>query len=131
MLAIALLAGVACGRAEPLDAAAQQSVDEAEAAAAEALDLAERLEVRVAGVESDILEARRARRALQRDLGREQRRLGDAVAKLRTALDDLRSESAAASEEGKSALAAATSAARDLAVLTRRFDYHLRSDGGR
>jgi conjugal transfer/entry exclusion protein len=131
ILAVALLSGVACGRAEPLDAAAQQSVDEAEAAAAEALDVAESLEVRVAGVESDLLEARRARRVLERGFASKQRRLADSVAELRSAIKDLRSASANASDEAKSALGTATTATRDVAVLTRRFDYHLRSHGDR
>jgi hypothetical protein len=132
LLVVVVATLTACGRGtEPIDAETQRSVDAAEATAERALETAEDVEVRVTGLETDLLEALRARRALARQVETGQKRLRASMAALRSALEELRSKTRGAGDDAAAALDAAAAAARDLSVLTRRFDYHLRSGGGR
>ncbi|CAN5668616.1 hypothetical protein BH24ACT26_BH24ACT26_04140 [soil metagenome] len=131
ILTLAASSLVACGGPEALDPAAQRSVEAAEVAAEEALARSEDLELRIAGLEDDLVGVRRDRRALARELSTRNGRLQESMAALRSSLKELRALSAGATDEAESAAATAAAVTRDLTVLTRRFDYHLRSRGER
>jgi uncharacterized protein (DUF3084 family) len=121
--AVAVIAVVlaGCGGSNALDPAARRGLADAQAAADRAFARLSRLEHRVGALAGRVRE-RDARAeslaAKSDDLERSLERLGKAV-------DRLRSQSDGARERARAALATAESAARDLAVLTRRFDYHL------
>jgi ABC-type transporter Mla subunit MlaD len=128
-LIVAALLLSSCGVAGGVDEATKQGLEGARAEARRALARAGRLEDRLQGLAHDLKAARGDLAALQRRVGRRQERLDGAVSQLRSALRDLRQTSSEAVEGAAEALAAAGRATRDLSVLTRRFDYHLKSHG--
>jgi hypothetical protein len=126
---LAAAALTACGRAEAIDPQAQQRLSSVQEDAETALaDVAE-LHVRVVRAERRLLRAQAAHRKLRRSMGSDVRRLQKAVDALRATARELRRDSSRAADEAASAAQAAATAARDLTVLTRRFDYHLRHHG--
>jgi hypothetical protein len=127
-----MLSLAACGGVTPFSGddegpdPAEVAADDARAALEYAEDVGRELvELKGAFTASE----RRAER-LARTSARRAERMDRALARLRDALDRLRQEATGAGGQAREALAAASGAARDLAVLTRRFDYHLRSGGG-
>ena len=128
-LTLAALALISCGPAGSLDRSAERRLEGARATASEALERVDDLEARLAGLEGDLRASRREKRGSERALQRRSARLRDMVDGLRDSLRELREASGSIEENVAAALSVANSAARDLSVLTRRFDYHLRSGG--
>ncbi len=122
--ALVLAAGTfaGCARAEALDPAAKERLDDARAAADEALEAVSVVEARIAGLEDDLDDAAR----VSDRVDRVSERLWASLARLGKSLDDLRAGAGAAAASADAALARAEQAARDLAVLDNRYDYHLR-----
>lgn len=127
LLLMAAALSSSCGVAGGLDAATERDLAGARASAKEALARVERLEDRLTEVEAVLRSARSERAAVERLVRRRAERLGAAVTRLRSSLEELRAKGSAVAEDAARALATATAAARDISVLTRRFDYHLRS----
>ncbi|HEX2235031.1 MAG TPA: hypothetical protein VHK89_02045 [Actinomycetota bacterium] len=128
-LASLLLAGLAlaaCGRAQALDPAAQEEIEGARAVADRALEAVESFEPRVSLLERRVASQRRVVRSLRDDASTASKDLGKALAAVEKRLDRLEASGDAVAERAGTALARAEKAARDLAVLVRRFDYHLR-----
>lgn len=127
VLAAGTLAG--CARAQALDPAEKERLDDARTAAAEAMEAVDDLELRIEDLEDDLEEAtdvtERVDKVSQR-VGKVSERLWTSLAKLRASLDEVRAGAADAGATASSALARAEQAARDLAVLGNRYDYHLR-----
>lgn len=131
IVVVVALATIACGRAEqgaPADALRAVRAD-----ARRALDEIAELRGELTTLRARLVEARRGRSKLKSTLDANTERLSASLERVRRSLDEVRSASAsgrdeaqAAQDRAASALAAANAAARDLAVLTRRFDYHLR-----
>jgi hypothetical protein len=130
-LVFVALVAAGCGRAENGDSQKlREEADRARAAAAEALDAVDSMRV-----ELDALEDRIARRGEERarvagKLRKTREHLWRAVSGLRETISGLRDESSGAASEAASALAEAQSAAKTVAVLESRFEYHLRRDHG-
>jgi chromosome segregation ATPase len=97
-----------------------------------ALQAAERLETRVADLESDVEETLRRGdlKELKENLGSLRQKLRGALADLRAALGDVKGRIGSASSAADSAMARAEKIARDLAVLQDRFNFHLKRDHG-
>lgn len=127
--ALVLLAGLAlaaCGRAQALDPAAQEEIEGARTVADRALEAVEGFEPRVALLERRVASQRRAVQGLQDKASTASKDLGKALAAVEKRIAKLEESGDAAAEKAGAALAEAAKAARDLAVLMRRFDYHLR-----
>ncbi len=126
--ALVLAAGTfaGCARAPSLDPAAKERLDDARESAAEAVAAVDGLEERIAALEDDLDEASR----VSERVDRVSERLWASLAKLRKSLDDVRSGTDDAAASADAALGRAEQAARDLAVLGNRYDYHLRRDHG-
>ena len=128
----ALVALTACG-------GSGDSVDEARATADTALDQVEQLTERITSLERELSAASGAladAEAGDRDLGRRldkaTDRLQKSLGRLRKSVDAAGEAAESAAADSGSALAQAQAAARDLAVLRERYDYHLRRyHGGR
>jgi hypothetical protein len=112
-----------CGSGSGSDDAALRRADEARAAAARSLDAVEGLQDDVDSLTHRLADARAKDAALGHRLDSISERLWDSLGRLRSSIDD-------ASSSASSALGAAQSAARDIAVLEQRLDYHLRQGGG-
>jgi predicted nucleic acid-binding Zn-ribbon protein len=126
---LAAVAVTACGRAEATDPQALQRLESLQEDAQSAVDEVASLHVRVVRLERRLLRAQSAHRRLRRGAATDLRRLTRSVDALRKSSKELAEVSAAAGERAEEAARAASSAARDLTVLTRRFDYHLRHHG--
>ena len=113
----------ACGTGSGSDESLVRKADDAMAAAERSLEAVGELEGEIAGLEDRLDDARRKGAALSGRLDKATQRLWDSLARVRSSVDD-------ASGSASSAVATAQSAARDIAVLTQRFDYHLRQSGG-
>ena len=133
VVALALAAAMlsACGTLGEIGGPSEQELSNALDSAARAAARADELEVRIARLESRFASERRERaaveRRLERGLERRSERFTEAVAKLRKSLDEVREAGRSLEADAANALSEARDAARALAVLTRRFDYHLRS----
>ena len=125
--AVALL--TACGPLGDLGASSEADVHKARADAERALARAAELDDALADLQGELRLTRRRQASLEDRIERRSRRLRASVGKLRGALGDLREANASIDEEASRAIALADQAVRDLSVLTRRFDYHLRSGG--
>lgn len=121
---VLVIALAACGSTEPLDDAAQERIDAAESQAADAVAAVDSLTERLAEMEDELGGLTLERKQLAKQLDRISSRLDVQIAELK---DQLRAARSSSSEEAASALAAAQQAARNLAVLERRFDYHLKN----
>jgi predicted nucleic acid-binding Zn-ribbon protein len=113
----------ACGSGSGSDESLVRKADEAMTTAERSLEAVDELEGEVAALESRLDDARRKGAALSSRLDKATTKLWDSLDRLRTTTDD-------ASASASSAVASAQAAARDIAVLTQRFDYHLRQAGG-
>jgi uncharacterized coiled-coil protein SlyX len=122
----AALALAACGRAQALDPAAQEEIEGARALAERAVDEVRRFEPRVALLERRVAAHKRAASALRDALVSRSEKLDAALRGVERRLERLAASNRAATKDAEAALSAAEAAARDLAILTRRFDYHLR-----
>ncbi|HEX2196678.1 MAG TPA: hypothetical protein VHJ76_07105 [Actinomycetota bacterium] len=122
--ALVLAAGTfaGCARAPSLDPAAKERLDDARESAAEAVAAVDDLEDRIAELEDDLDDAGRVSERVDRVT----ERLWDSLAKLRKSLDEAEAGASDASATAGAALGRAEQAARDLAVLGNRYDYHLR-----
>jgi hypothetical protein len=100
-----------------------RKADDAMAAAERSLEAVDALEAEVASLENRLDDARRKGAALSSRLDKATQKLWESLARVRTSAGD-------AAGSASSAVASAQSAARDIAVLTQRFDYHLRQSGG-
>lgn len=109
----------ACGSGSGSDEAAIEKADDAAALAARSLDAVEALEDEVASLENRLDDARRKGAALSSRLDAATKRLWDSLGRVRASAGE-------AAGSASSAVATAQSAARDIAVLTQRLDYHLR-----
>ena len=125
--ALALL--TACGPLGDLGASSEADAHEARADAERALARAAKLDDAVTNLQGKLRLTRRRQAFLEDRMQRRSERLSESLGKLRAALGDLREANAATGEEASRAIALADKATRDLSVLTRRFDYHLRSGG--
>lgn len=121
---VLVIALAACGSAESLDDAARERIDAAESQAADAVAAVDSLTERVSEMEDELGGLTLERKQLAKQLDRISSRLDVQIAELK---DQLRAAKSSSSEEAASALAAAQQAARNLAVLERRFDYHLKN----
>jgi hypothetical protein len=131
---VALIAA-ACGRAESGESRRlQQEADQARAEADEALEAVDAMKADLeslrADFEGEVVGLRRQRERMAGRLDSVRERLWGALASLRDTIEGLRQDSSAAVSEAASALGEARSAAKALAVLESRFDYHLRRDQG-
>lgn len=122
--ALVLVAGAfaGCARAEALDPAAKERLDEANATAAEAVAAVDDLEARIEDLEDDLAAAER----IGDRVDSVSERLGGTRSKNRTALDEDRSGGSDPAATADAAAGQASQAARDLDVLGNRYDYHLR-----
>jgi predicted nucleic acid-binding Zn-ribbon protein len=119
----------ACGRAPSVDPEAQQRLEEVRDEAQAAADDVADLHVRVVRLERRLLRSQSAHRRLQRALSTQEKILEKSVESLEATTKELRKSSTIASDRANEAAEAASAAARDLTVLTRRFNYHLRHHG--
>lgn len=103
-------------RAEDALATAERSLEAVD-------DLKADLKAEVSSLENRLDDARRKGAALSSRLDKATQRLWDSLDRIRTTASD-------AAGSASSAVASAQSAAREIAVLTQRFDYHLRQSGG-
>jgi septal ring factor EnvC (AmiA/AmiB activator) len=121
VLAIAL---AACGSAEPLDEAAQERIDAAEAQAADALAAVDSLTERLTEMEDELGDVALDRKQVDKRLDKLSASLDAQIAALK---EQLKNAKASNADAAASALAAAQQAARDLSVLEKRFNYHLKN----
>ena len=128
-LAAAALLSVSCGPAGALDRSAERRLEGARVDASEALERVDDLEARLGELGEELRSSRRGQDGLERALQRRGERFREVVATLRGSLKELREVSGSIEDDAAAALSVAHSTARDLSVLTRRFDYHLRSTG--
>jgi uncharacterized coiled-coil protein SlyX len=119
---VAVLTLGACGRAAAIDAATEERIDAAQTVARRSLDEVERFEARVSLLERRVARQHRTSERLRAALAERTGKLGGSLDRLDRELAKLGSTSEAASE----AVATAQEAARDLTVLERRYEYHLR-----
>ena len=112
---------VACGSGE-LDSETAGDLQEARADAAQAVERVDSLEARLDALAEQLDDAVLDRKRLNRVT----ERLESALADLRKALHAAESSADTAAADAASALARADQAARDLAVLEDRYEYHLR-----
>jgi TolA-binding protein len=126
---LAAVALTACGRTAPVRPRPTEGLEDVRAEAqSTAADVAE-LHTRVVRLERRLLRAQSAQRKLRHNVAAKRARLEKSVARLEETLAALRKKSSAAARGAAAAAEVAASAARDLTVLTRRFDYHLRHPG--
>ena len=126
LMAAALSVAVAlpaCGSGSGPDESLVRKADDAMAAAERSLEAVDELEAEITTLEGRLDDARRKGAALSSRLDKASKRLWESLARVRSSVTD-------ASGSASSAVATAQSAARDIAVLTQRFDYHLRQTGG-
>ena len=124
LVAAAVTAAVllpACGSGSGSDESLRRA-DDALATAERSLEAVDDLKAEVSSLETRLDDARRKGAALSSRLDKATQRLWDSLARIRTSASD-------AAGSASSALASAQSAAREIAVLTQRFDYHLRQSG--
>jgi septal ring factor EnvC (AmiA/AmiB activator) len=132
LVIVAALAGVltACGSAPPeTDARAASGLENARDTAQAASEDVADLTVRVVRLERRLLRAQSAHRKLKHVLARHEKSLAKSVSKLEATAKRLAKSSSAAAARADEAARVAAAAARDVTVLTRRFDYHLRHSG--
>ena len=125
LAAVVLLSSLtvaACGSGEA-------DLEDARAEAQEALDGVDGLRARIDDLESELAEARSDGRKVSRRLDRFGERLEQSVARLDASLAELEDSVTSAGGNAQDALGAAGEAARDIAVLSKRLDYHLRKGG--
>ena len=133
VLVLALAAALlpACGTMGEIGGPSEEEVSRALDSASGAVARVDEVEVRIARLESRLLSERRSRAALEkrleRALERRSDRFSEAVAALRKRLREVGEAGRSIGAEASSALSEAREAARALSVLTRRFDYHLKS----
>jgi hypothetical protein len=122
--ALVLAAGAfaGCARAQAHDPAEKERLDDARSTPAEAMDAVDDLEARVEELEGDLAAADR----VSERVDRVSERLWASLAKLRKSLDEARGAAGDAAANADAALGSAQQAARDLALLGNRYDYHLR-----
>jgi chromosome condensin MukBEF ATPase and DNA-binding subunit MukB len=119
----------ACARAPSVDPQAQQRLESVQADAQAAVEDVADLHVRIVRLERRLLRSQAAHRRLKRTSRAADKVLEKSVENLEAAAKELRARASAASDRGAEAAQVAAAAARDLTVLTRRFDYHLRHHG--
>jgi chromosome segregation ATPase len=133
MLALLILAALIAGGWIVVDSlrARSEETDAVGRAAAQTDAALERMNERVANLRERIGELESDRARLGTRVGRIGDSLWSAIGNLREALREARSTTTAANDAAAGAMQRAEAAARDLAVLEGRFDYHLRSHGNR
>ncbi len=125
------LALAGCGRGEAADAGLLDTTDEqAREQVADALRAVELLEDRTAELEAEVASLRDQRARAAARLDKATRRLWSSLSELRGSVAEARAAGESASSEVAAALSQAGAAARALAVLDNRFEYHLRQHGG-
>ena len=122
MLVAVAVPGCGSGSAGDDADAALRRAERAEAAADRSLEAVHDLEAEVDSLTERLHDAQSSDDAIRDRLDGLSKRLWDSIAKARAASND-------ASGSASSALATAQSAARDLAVLSKRLDYHLQQSG--
>lgn len=125
---VAALGSVSCGDGSErpdgaVASASQEALDDA-------LGSIEALETRADQLEAEIDHLAADKESASKRLDVISDRLWQSLGKLRTSIRELGEESSAAADSAASALATAQQAAKDLAVLESRFEYHL-SHGSR
>ncbi|MFN2593787.1 MAG: hypothetical protein ABR579_02720 [Actinomycetota bacterium] len=98
--------------------------------AGEAAAAAASLRSEVAGLESQVAKATADKQKTIDHISALNRELHKAISRLNEATQAAKNAAKSASSSASSALADAQQAIRDLAILTQRFDYHLRHSGG-
>lgn len=128
-LVLVALALASCGGAEPLGDAAQEQIDDAGSQATEALAAVDSLTERLSVLEDELAGVTLERKRLSEQLDEMASTLALQLKRLEKKLAAAKGSAAAAAASADSALAAAQEAARNLTVLERRFDYHLKNGG--
>lgn len=123
MLVAAAVPGCGSGSAGDDADAALRRAERAQAAADRSLDAVHELEAEVDSLTERLHDAHAQDEAIRDRLDGVTKRLWDSIARARAGASD-------AAGSASSALATAQSAARDLAVLSKRLDYHLQQSGG-
>jgi septal ring factor EnvC (AmiA/AmiB activator) len=129
LLVLIALALASCGSPGALDDAAQDQIDEARSEAQAATEVAAALTTRLSRLENRLAAASEDRAEVAKQLDKISSRLEYSIAHFTKQVKALRSGSSEARANAEAALAEALQAARDLAVLERRFDYHLKQGG--
>ena len=113
------------------DAAAEANarVADLEATVAHLQDVALRLRSSTRGLASDLKQTERAELRRHRGVMDLSKRLRKSIGQLKDSVRAADDHAAAASQRARRAAASASELARDLAVLTKRFDYHLKHSG--
>jgi hypothetical protein len=127
--AVAAAALTACGQSPSVDSRAQQRLEEAQEVARTAADDVAELHVRVVRLERRLLGAQSAQRRWKRAAAANDKLLRKSVKAYRASVRELARTSSRAADRADEAARAAQGAARELTVLTRRFNYHLRHHG--
>ncbi|MEA2487759.1 MAG: hypothetical protein QOF16_1413 [Actinomycetota bacterium] len=123
-VALVAVLSTACGTSSgpSLDSVSKRASDAAAAVSS--------LRSEVAGLKSQLQAAAAAKKKTLDHVAALNHQLNKAVARLDRATRDAKTAAKTASSSASSALADAQQAIRDLAILTQRFDYHLRHSGG-
>jgi hypothetical protein len=121
-----VLAAAGCGREQIRDESARDTAGRALQAAADLGDRVATLEAAVAEARHSLSAARTRARATAAEMRSLERRLRESLDGIRTNLETARSTVASASEDAAAALDHAAQSVRDLSVLEKRFEYHLR-----
>jgi hypothetical protein len=134
-LVLVALVSMACGRAETGDSEdLRADADRARAEANEALEAVDLMRADLEALEDELADGvarlRRERDRTASKLERVGERLWAALSHIRDSMAGIRQGSAGAASEAASALDEARSAAKAIAILESRFDYHLRRDHG-
>jgi hypothetical protein len=106
------------------------SPSEAAARAGQALSGLHSLQAKVDALQARASAQDDVEKSLTARLDKLSHQLSASMGKLKASLDGIKSASDKAAQDAAGALSSAGSAAHDLAVLTQRFDYHLRHSGG-
>ena len=125
-LFFAALALVSCGRDEPATEPTSDAAVEAQEAADEALASIADLEAETAHLTDELAELKTDRKKLATRMWDISGNLRAAIADLKSSLADLEGDVDGAAARASEALDEVGAAARELAVLENRFDYHLR-----
>ncbi len=131
VLGVALALSTSCGRGEEGDAPLLDVGDEqAREQAADALAALDALEEQIEELEQRVESLEDERVRTSKRLDRATERLWSSLSNLRAAVADAKAAGDSASSDVASALGQADAAARAIAVLDNRFEYHLRQHGG-
>ena len=125
-LFFAALALVSCGRDEPATEPTSAAAVEAQEAADEALASIANLEEQTADLTDELAELKADRKKLAERMWDISGNLRAAIAELKGSLGDIEGDVDGAAARASEALDEVGAAARELAVLENRFDYHLR-----